>query len=108
MPASLSHPPPPRYVLQYFDGPFRDFCYDYWPYFAAGYSGAFLLHFLLTTRDGYVISLTHTLNLPALFKASSSRPDPVGCTCRLCHNVATEHAGRVSVPDTTQLAKPRT
>ncbi len=77
-----------RYVLQYFDGPFQNFCYDYWPYFAAAYSGAFLLHFLLTTRDGYVISLTHTFNLPAIFKASSSRPDPVGCTCRLSNATA--------------------
>lgn len=64
-------------MLQYYDGPFRNFCHDYWPLFSWCYIGAYVGHFILTTRDGYVISLTHALNLGPLAKASSSRPDPV-------------------------------
>lgn len=64
-------------MLQFFDGPFKQFCWDYWPLFSLCYVGAFMLHFLLTTRDGYTISLTHAFNLGPILKASSSRPDPV-------------------------------
>ncbi|KAG2500666.1 hypothetical protein HYH03_001432 [Edaphochlamys debaryana] len=65
------------YVIQFYAGPFQKFCYDFWPLFSYCYVGAYALHFLLTTRDGYCISLTHALNLPNFLKASSSRPDPV-------------------------------
>lgn len=67
------------YVLQFFwfFDPVFKFCYDWWPMFSYAYCGAYGLHFLLTTRDGYVVSLTHMLGLPAIFKSWSSRPDPV-------------------------------
>ncbi|GIL75226.1 hypothetical protein Vretimale_7896 [Volvox reticuliferus] len=64
------------YVLQFYEGPFQPFCRAYWPLFSYCYTGAFALHFLLTTRDGYAISLTHAFNLGPILKASSSRPDP--------------------------------
>lgn len=66
-----------RYTLQFYPGPFQKFCWNYWPLFTYAYCGAYVLHFLLTTRDGYVVSLTHTLGMPAFMRASSSRPDPV-------------------------------
>ncbi|GLI62082.1 hypothetical protein VaNZ11_004642 [Volvox africanus] len=64
------------YVMQFYKGPYQPFCRNNWKWLAGCYTGAYGLHFLLTTRDGYTISLTHALNLGPIFKASSSRPDP--------------------------------
>lgn len=42
------------FVLQWMDGPFKHFTYTWWPVFAWAYIGAFGLHWILTTRDGWV------------------------------------------------------
>ncbi|KAG2499845.1 hypothetical protein HYH03_002136 [Edaphochlamys debaryana] len=46
----------------------------YWPMAAGGYVAAVVGHGLLTTRDGYAISLSAALRLPAFCRASSARP----------------------------------
>ena len=49
------------------------------------YCSLHILHFLLTTRDGYIVSLSYALGLPEYFKANSSTPDP---TCWLHDSMA--------------------
>ncbi|KXZ43170.1 hypothetical protein GPECTOR_99g805 [Gonium pectorale] len=64
------------YTLQFAAGDFRQMARDYWGFISAGYVGAHALHFLVTTRDGYVISLTQALRLPEYFRNWSARPEP--------------------------------
>ncbi|KAG2442264.1 hypothetical protein HXX76_002351 [Chlamydomonas incerta] len=64
------------FMLQYATTAFQSYARLYWGYVAAGYAGLHLLHFLATTRDGYVISLTQALRLPAYFRNWSARPQP--------------------------------
>ncbi|PNW85408.1 hypothetical protein CHLRE_03g185000v5 [Chlamydomonas reinhardtii] len=47
---------------------------SYWPFAAAGYAVAVVGHGLATGRDGYSISLSSALRLPAALRASSARP----------------------------------
>ncbi|EFJ48653.1 hypothetical protein VOLCADRAFT_90840 [Volvox carteri f. nagariensis] len=64
------------YTLQFINIDLRPYAYDNWGYVAAGYTGLHVLHFLLTTRDGYAISLSEALGLPEYFQNWSSRPRP--------------------------------
>ncbi|KAG1659988.1 hypothetical protein FOA52_009662 [Chlamydomonas sp. UWO 241] len=65
------------YICMLVAGPLRDFAYEWWWIWATCYTGVYVLHFLLSTRCGYTVSLSHELHLPAIFKASSCVPDPV-------------------------------
>lgn len=47
-----------------------------WGFAAIIYSGCQLLHFFITLRPGYRISLSQTLRLPYIFTCSSSIPKP--------------------------------
>ncbi|PNW85415.1 hypothetical protein CHLRE_03g185350v5 [Chlamydomonas reinhardtii] len=47
---------------------------SYWPFAVAGYAVAVVGHGLATGRDGYSISLSSALRLPAALRASSARP----------------------------------
>lgn len=69
------------YVAQFFaTGVLRQQVRVWWLVFSASYLGLHLIHWVLTLRDGYMVSLTHMLNMPSVFKASSPRPD---ATCWL-------------------------
>ena len=46
----------------------------YWLYIAGGYTAMGLAHGLVTTRDGYCVSLSSALRLPRFFNAISARP----------------------------------
>ena len=48
-----------------------------WGITAAVYTGTAVLHLLVTMRPGYCVSVSHALGLPAVFRASSRRTDPV-------------------------------
>lgn len=61
------------FVCQYI-GPMMQMAQDYWLFAAGGYTAVMLAHGILTTRDGYTVSFTHALRLPAFFRASSCRP----------------------------------
>ncbi|GIL42994.1 hypothetical protein Vafri_806, partial [Volvox africanus] len=56
--------------------PLQKMARAYWPLVAGGYTGVVLVHGLITTRDGYSLSLSSVLRLPALFNASSQRATP--------------------------------
>ncbi|GLC72072.1 hypothetical protein PLESTF_001201000 [Pleodorina starrii] len=58
--------------------PLRKMARSYWPLAAGGYTAAVVGHGLLTTRDGYAVSLSSALRLPAFLRASSQRAAP-GC-----------------------------
>lgn len=63
------------YWMQFIDGAWlRPAARHWWPVFAFSYIGIHVIHFVLTLRDGYMISLTHSLALPRIFTASTSRP----------------------------------
>ncbi|KAG2442515.1 hypothetical protein HXX76_002601 [Chlamydomonas incerta] len=47
---------------------------SYWPFAAAGYALAVVGHGLASSRDGYCISLSAAMRLPAALRASSARP----------------------------------
>ncbi|EFJ51969.1 hypothetical protein VOLCADRAFT_87013 [Volvox carteri f. nagariensis] len=56
--------------------PLQDMARSYWPLAAAGYTAVVVVHGLITTRDGYTLSLSSALRLPAIFRASSQRATP--------------------------------
>ncbi|KAJ9526929.1 hypothetical protein QJQ45_025369 [Haematococcus lacustris] len=68
------------YVLQFYRTPLRPYAREWWGVFAGLYVFLHFLHWCLTLRDGYMVSLTHMLKLPAIFRASTLRGD---ATCWL-------------------------
>ena len=67
------------FVLQHMGPqPLQVMARSYWPLAAGGYVAAVAGHGLLTTRDGYSVSLSSVLRLPAIFRASSQRA-AAGC-----------------------------
>jgi hypothetical protein len=65
------------FTLQYMGpAPLQKMARSYWPLAAGGYISAVVVHGLITTRDGYSLSLSSVLRLPALFRASSQRATP--------------------------------
>ncbi|GLC38942.1 hypothetical protein PLESTB_000464000 [Pleodorina starrii] len=67
------------FTMQYMGPPsLRELARSYWPLMAGGYAAVVFVHGLLTTRDGYCLSLSEALRLPAALRASSQRPTP-GC-----------------------------
>ena len=75
------------FVCQWIQSPIQAYARDWWWIFATAYTGLHVLHFLLTTRDGYIVSLTHWLKLPAFIRAHSTCPDP---TCWLYQEQGTK------------------
>eukprot|EP00798_Chlamydomonas_sp_ICE-L_P008247 gene8247-1516_t len=69
------------YIIQFKDTPsiprLGPLAHDFWMFFALIFVVYWFLHFLITTRDGYCISLTEALGMPDWIKIMSSRPNPV-------------------------------
>ncbi len=63
------------YIAQFYQWAYRPQLRMWWPVFAGSWVGVHLIHWVLTVRDGYMVSLTHMLRMPSILKASSSRPD---------------------------------
>eukprot|EP00955_Chlamydomonas_euryale_P077188 362869-Chlamydomonas_euryale.AAC.2 len=65
------------YVLQFLEVPtISRLAREWWFVVAYAYLGGYVAHFALTQRLGYIVSLSHMLRLPKVFRASSSLPDP--------------------------------
>ncbi|KAJ9527498.1 hypothetical protein QJQ45_025772 [Haematococcus lacustris] len=62
------------FAAQFLDSGLQAMAKSYWPLAAGGYTALMLGHALITTRDGYSVSLTSMLRLPRVFAASSARP----------------------------------
>jgi hypothetical protein len=53
---SLSSASSSRFVCQWIEWPWKKHAFDWWWVFSSCYVGFYVLHFILTTRSGYVVS----------------------------------------------------